>query len=174
MNPVASSISSLQGLSHKPVSAKPSVALKDINAQHPHPSVNFAESPYNIYKTAASAVSGSISTTERSHQQQNPISRQPVISQSVSHGSLGNHQLQYLNAHGRSMIESISSNVNAGSNRNSLVRSGLAVQELSKAGFPLKQGTVASGAVTSKKKSKSKNKGASQRDNPKPKLIESV
>jgi hypothetical protein len=175
MNPVTSSISSLQGLPHKPVSAKPSVALKDINAQHPHPSVNFVESPYNIYKTAASAVSGSISTTERSHQQQNPMSRQPVISQSVSHGSLGNHQLQYLNAHGRSMIESISSNVNGVSNRNSLVRSGLAVQDLGKGGVPsLKQGTVASGAVTSKKKSKSKNKGASQRDNPKPKLIESV
>jgi hypothetical protein len=175
MNPVTSSISSLQGLPNKPVSAKPSVALKDINSQHPHPSVNFAESPYNIYKTAASAVSGSISTTERSHQQHNPMSRQPVISQSVSHGSLGNHQLQYLNAHGRSVIESISSNVNSGSNRNSLVRSGLAVQDLSKGGVSsLKQGTVASGAVTSKKKSKSKGKGASLRDNPKPKLLESV
>lgn len=171
MNPVTSSISSLQGLPNKPVSAKPSVALKDINSQHPHPSVNFAESPYNIYKTAASAVSGSISTTERSHQQHNPMSRQPVISQSVSHGSLGNHQLTYLNAHGRSIIESISSNVNGGSNRNSLVRSGLAVQG---GVSSLKQGTVASGAVTSKKKSKSKSKGASQRDNPKPKLIESV
>ena len=30
MNPVTSSISSLQGLPHKPVSAKPSVALKDV------------------------------------------------------------------------------------------------------------------------------------------------
>ena len=69
MNPVTSSISSLQGLSHKPVSANPSVALKDVNSQHPHPPVNFAESPYNIYKTAASAVSGSISATERTHQQ---------------------------------------------------------------------------------------------------------
>ena len=73
------------------------------------------------------------------------------------------------------MIESISSNVNGVSNRNSLVRSRLAVQDLGKGGVStLKQGTVASGAVTSKKKSKSKSKGASQRDNPKPKLIESL
>ena len=56
-----------------------------------------------------------------------------------------------MNAHGRSVIESISSNVNGGTNRNSLVRSGLAVQDLSK-GVSLKQGTVASGAATTKKK----------------------
>jgi hypothetical protein len=103
------------------------------------------------------------------------MSRQPVISQSVSHGSLGNHQLHYLNAHGKSVIESITSNANGGSNRNSLVRSGLAVQDPSKGGMgSLKQGTVASGAQTTKKKSKSKSKGASQRDNQKPKLLESV